>query len=54
MEKKRYILDRKSLKEFIRLNDSSYLKTNFDNYSITELVILKTEIELKNKKKKAI
>ena len=44
-------LARQIVIEYIRTNEPLYLKTNFDNYSFTQLVILKTEIEVKRNRK---
>lgn len=45
---------RAELIEFIRTNDPNYARINLDEYSITALTIIKTEIEIKvNAEKKA-
>ncbi|MDO8998231.1 MAG: hypothetical protein Q7W45_00590 [Bacteroidota bacterium] len=38
---------RENLIDYIKVNDNSYADKNFDNYSTTSLVIIKTQIQLK-------
>ena len=50
MEKRSYILDKGTLRDFILANDPSFQGANLETCSITELVIIKTGIELKKLK----
>jgi hypothetical protein len=45
------ILERQIVIEYIRTHEPLYFETNFDEYSFTQLVILKTEIEVKKPKR---
>jgi hypothetical protein len=42
---------KQQLIQFIKLNKAFYANTNFESYSLTQLVILKTEIEIELKHK---
>ena len=46
MGKKKIVLDSEKLKSYIKKNDDSYDDYNFEPHSITELVIIKTRIQL--------
>ncbi|MBX2926189.1 MAG: hypothetical protein KF852_00010 [Saprospiraceae bacterium] len=47
MEKEKEQQMRKGLIDYIKANDNLYADKNFDNHSITSLVIIKTKIELR-------
>lgn len=42
---------RQKLIDFIRANDNYFANIDFNNHSFIELVIIKTEIEISNKKR---
>lgn len=44
------VIDRQTIMNYIVFNDCSYSKAKLEDYSLTDLVIIKTEIELKKRK----